>query len=417
MGEVRTLADLRQDSMNARRHNPRNVSLIVDALHEVGAARSGVIDEDGRILAGNATFEALAEAGIERVRVVETDGQEWVVVRRSGLSEEAKRRLALYDNRTAELADWDPEVLAGLDTDGLLDGLWGAEELAELLADFAPEPPPDPGAQMDRAAELQEKWRVERGQVWEVPSKATVGKCHRVMCGDSTSEEDVGRLMGECVPNLTVTDPPYGVEYDAAWRRDVAVGEEKEKAINIGRVTNDEQADWGAAWLLVPGPVLYVWHSALFAGLVERSLAASGFHVRSQIIWRKSHFAMSRGHYHWQHEPCFYTVRKGATANWIGDRKQTTVWDILPMHAYVSEEEHTGHGTQKPVECMARPIRNHEGDVYDPFLGSGTTLVAAEQVGRLGYGMEISPPYVAVTLERLTGLGLEPRLADLHGSD
>ena len=136
MDEVRTLADLHQDTKNARSHNPRNVGMIVEALGEVGAARSGVIDEDGRILAGNATFEALAEAGIERVRVVETDGKEWVVVRRSGLTEDQKRRLALYDNRTAELAGWDPEVLAEFSTDGLLEGLWGEEELGELLADL-----------------------------------------------------------------------------------------------------------------------------------------------------------------------------------------------------------------------------------------------------------------------------------------
>lgn len=137
--DVKHLRDLHQDPNNARAHNARNVGMIVDALREVGAARSGVIDEDGRILAGNATWEALAEAGIERVKVVEADGEEWVVVQRSGLTEEQKRRLALYDNRTAELAEWDIEVLG--DMDGLLDGLfesWELDDLGVTVPDFAP---------------------------------------------------------------------------------------------------------------------------------------------------------------------------------------------------------------------------------------------------------------------------------------
>ena len=135
---VKHLSDLHQDPKNARAHNPRNVGMIADALREVGAARSGVIDEDGRILAGNATWEALAEAGIERVRVVKADGNEWVVVQREGLTEEQKRRLALYDNRAAELADWDPEILAELaQDDGLLEGLWSEGELEDLLSGIA----------------------------------------------------------------------------------------------------------------------------------------------------------------------------------------------------------------------------------------------------------------------------------------
>lgn len=163
--EVKHLRDLHQDPRNVRLHNPRNVGMIVDALREVGAARSGVIDEEGRILAGNATWEALAEAGIERVKVVQADGEEWVVVQRSGLTEEQKRRLALYDNRTGELADWDIEMLAG-DIE-LLDGLWSANEL-ELMLDRVPSEPDDdlPGLMA---------WDVPDAlfpsdNVWDVPS-------------------------------------------------------------------------------------------------------------------------------------------------------------------------------------------------------------------------------------------------------
>jgi hypothetical protein len=151
--EVKNLADLHQDSKNARAHNPRNVGMIVDALREVGAARSGVIDEDGRILAGNATWEALAEAGIERIKVVEADGEEWVVVKRSGLTEEQKRRLALYDNRTAELAEWDVEVLA--DDIELLDGLFSPYEQMQVGLDVEV-PDFDPVAEWEGMPEFEQ---------------------------------------------------------------------------------------------------------------------------------------------------------------------------------------------------------------------------------------------------------------------
>jgi DNA modification methylase len=133
-------------------------------------------------------------------------------------------------------------------------------------------------------------------------------------------------------------------------------------------------------------------------------LEASKFVVRAQIIWAKQQLVIERGHYHFQHEPCWYAVRQGATATWRGDRKQTTLWQIdNPLR---SGEEATVHGTQKPLECMARPIRNHEGDVYDGFLGSGTTLIAAHRLGRTCYGLEIDKRYCEVILRRAEAEGL-----------
>lgn len=212
-----------------------------------------------------------------------------------------------------------------------------------------------------------------------------------------------------------VTDPPYGVEYDPTWRDNVA-GSFKPGPVKLrGKVENDHRSDWREAWELFPGDVAYIWHAARFAGSVIDSLEATGFEIRAQIIWRKQHFALSQGHYHWQHEPCVYAVRKGRQAHWIGDRKQSTIWDIESLNIAGRtdrEEEKTAHGTQKPLECMRRPLRNHGGDVYDPFLGSGTTMVAAQELGRTCYGMELSPAYVAVVLERMTGLGLTPELAN-----
>jgi len=222
---------------------------------------------------------------------------------------------------------------------------------------------------------------------------------HRLLAGDSTKAEDVARVMGGDKALLMVTDPPYGVEYDADWRNraDRANGKPY-GARAIGKVENDDVADWTPAWMLFTGDVAYIWHADRRASEVQRSIESAGFVIRCQIIWAKQQFAISRGDYHWKHEPCWYAVRKGATGHWGGDRSQTTLWEI---DKHVKSE--TGHSTQKPIECMARPIRNHDSKfVYDPFLGSGTTMVACQNLNRKCRGIEISPNYCAVILERMT---------------
>jgi DNA modification methylase len=193
-----------------------------------------------------------------------------------------------------------------------------------------------------------------------------------------------------------VTDPPYGVEYDPLWREAAGLGRQRQK----GTVQNDDRVDWHEAFELFLGDVAYVWHAGLYAGRVAASLEQAGFCVRSQIIWAKQHFALSRGHYHWQHEPCFYAVREGRSAHWCGDRKQSTLWQVPNLNPFGGKDgvdTITGHGTQKPVELMRRPVLNHTergAIVYDPFLGSGSTLAAAEDAGRICYGLEIDPLYV-----------------------
>lgn len=224
------------------------------------------------------------------------------------------------------------------------------------------------------------------GDVWQLGP-------HRVLCGDSTNAEDVGRLMDGVRPHLMVTDPPYGVEYDPSWRASAGINGSDKK---LGVVANDDRADWRAAYELFPGDVAYVWHAGIYAGTVADGLLATGFQIRAQIIWAKDRFALSRGHYHWQHEPCWYGVR--SKGHWAGDRRQTTLWTIPAR-----EDEGHGHGTQKPVECMRRPIANNSSPgqaVYDPFLGSGTTLIAAEKEGRVLLGMELEPAYVDVIVTR-----------------
>ena len=148
-----------------------------------------------------------------------------------------------------------------------------------------------------------------------------------------------------------------------------------------------------------PGDVAYVWHGALHAATVAESLEAAGFSIRSQIVWAKDRLVLSRGDYHWQHEPCWYAVKRTGKGHWAGDRKQTTLWQIGNR----DQDAETVHGTQKPVECMRRPILNNSSPgqaVYEPFMGSGTTMIAAETTGRVCLGIELDPAYVDVAVER-----------------
>jgi len=223
---------------------------------------------------------------------------------------------------------------------------------------------------------------------------------HRLLCGDSTNSDDVAKLLLKNEPYLMITDPPYGVVYDPNWRNEAdRANGKKIGAWAVGKVQNDDKADWSEAWILSPAKVAYVYHAGKFSGLVQKSLENCDFEIRSQIIWAKNNFAISRGDYHWKHEPCWYAVKKGFKANYIGDRSQTTLWEIAKP-----QKSETGHGTQKPVECMAKPIKNHEGDIHDPFGGSGTTMVASEQLKRKAYLMELDPKYCQVIIDRMLRL-------------
>lgn len=226
-------------------------------------------------------------------------------------------------------------------------------------------------------------------------AKLKLKSTHRIACGSSTDPVTVARVLAGAKPHLMVTDPPYGVEYDPSWRNQAGAAKTK----RTGKVLNDDRADWREAWALFLGEVAYVWHGALHATTVAESLMATGFAIRSQIIWAKERLVLSRGDYHWQHEPCWYAVREKATGHWSGDRKQTTLWNIPSR----DQDAATVHGTQKPVECMRRPILNNSNPgqaVYEPFMGSGTTLIAAETTGRVCFGVELNPAYVDVAVTR-----------------
>jgi DNA modification methylase len=289
-----------------------------------------------------------------------------------------------------------PSLKTWTSTSGLLG--FDDKQLQGLLAggggltdpDQTPEPPADPVS--------------VPGDVW------VLGK-HRIVCGDSTDADTVAKAINGATPHLMVTDPPYGVEYDPAWRNEagraldgttqrLASGKATRPlgARAVGKVLNDDKADWTEAWALFPGEVAYVWHADKFSPVVGASLEATGFALRNLIVWGKNNLVIGRGDYHSKHEPCWYAVRKSGTGHWNGDRKQTTLWEIDKP-----QKSETGHGTQKPVECMKRPIENNSkpGDaVYEPFSGSGTTIIAGEMTGRAVHAIELNPAYVDVAVTR-----------------
>jgi DNA modification methylase len=231
---------------------------------------------------------------------------------------------------------------------------------------------------------------------------------HRLLCGDATDPEQVARLLGEERVMLLVTDPPYGVGVDHSWRDGVR---QPAGSARTATLLNDDRADWRGAYALSRAQVAYVWHSALHAGEVFDGLLEAGFVVRQQIIWVKQIHALSRSHYQWKHEPCWYAVRKGASASWDGGRKQMTVWeDASPIAGFgggSDEDTATAHPTQKPLSLYVTPILNHTKPgqvIYDPFGGSGTALVAAEKHGRRCLMVELDPAWCDVIRDRYHAL-------------
>ena len=376
--DYRPIGDLVAYARNARTHSEAQVELIAGSIREYGFTNPVLVDGENGIIAGHGRVMAARQLGMSKIPVIEL----------AHLTEAQKKAYILADNKLAEQAGWDKDLLAievadltalGVDLTGIgfdateIDALLGRTE-PDPREDEVPEPPITP---VSRPGDL---W-VMNGQ--------------RLLCGDATRADDVGRLLGSVRPHLMVTDPPYGVAYDPAWRNEVGAAKTK----RVGKVLNDHRADWREAWALFPGDVAYVWHGALHATTVAESLTANGFAIRSQIIWAKERLVLSRGDYHWQHEPCWYAVREKATGHWTGDRKQTTVWNIASR----DQDAATIHGTQKPVECMRRPMLNNSSPgqaIYEPFSGSGTSIIAAETCGRQCFAMELDPAYVDVAVLR-----------------
>ncbi len=403
---MRPVADLLPYARNARTHSAAQVAQIAASILEWGwtnpvlADATGVVAGHGRLAAARLLYDQGKTLALPSgdalphgmVPVLDVTG--WTPAQR--------RAYVLADNQLALNAGWDDGMLAAelraLEEDGFDLDLTGFDDVAVRLAPEETDVDAEP--QEDKLEALRAQWQTELGQVWQL------GR-HRLVCGDCTDALVVASLLGNERPHLMVTDPPYGIEYDAKWRDAALGGPVGGRA--TGAVANDNVADWRDAWSLFTGDIAYVWHAGIKTHEVADSLLACGFVLRAQIVWCKSHFAIGRGDYHPQHEPLWYAVRKGSTGHWQGDRKQSTTWQIDKPR-----KSETGHSTQKPVECMERPIRNNSaaGDlIYEPFCGSGTTIIACERSGRTARAIELSPAYVAVTLQRFKdATGVEPVL-------
>ena len=386
-------AALVANPMNWRTHPPEQQRALAGVLARVGWIQQVIVNRTtGHLVDGHLRVKVAAERGETSIPVVYVE-----------LSEEEERIALVAYDPLGSMAGTDQamlgDLMAGLDLENEALEL----HLASLFAHGAPgRTEPDDVPPVPDDASLY----VMPGELW------LLGR-HRMVVGDATKPEDVARCLGGAKPRLLVTDPPYGVQLDLTWRDKVynkmGPGEKPymqrhdDGAHTNTSLSGDTVVDWSPAFELVPSiEVAYVWHAGVYASEVALGLQRIGFQIRSQIIWAKTQFAMSRGAYHWQHEPCWFAVRKGATAGWLGDHDLSTLWTLASPKMIMggSHEEKLDHPAQKPIETMQRPIEHHEGDVFEPFLGSGTTLIAAERTGRACYGMEVEPRYAQLVIER-----------------
>jgi len=393
------LADFAQNEKNPVKHNPRNLGMVLDSVRKVGAFRSGAASK-GKILAGNLTWEAMAEAGIEDVLEVTTDGNTWVIVNREDLTPEQERYYSYADERSSELAEWDVEQLVADLGDGLdFEGVFREKELQAILEQAADDllkgnaEPPE--AQPDRAAELREQWQTERGQVWEIPSVTVKGKCHRLMCGDCTSAEDVARLWGADVPDAVVFDPPYDGDetlLSVRWQcRDALV-------FSNYRHLLDAIDGWPRF------RCAFVWDGYTSWWYSGWPLARGRF-----CLWfGESEYNADGAHYGEPEKPRMVENTRGRSMYRPDPRGK----HLSTIYGEAEPKQFDGHPHSKPVTWFRMLLANcTTGLIFDPYVGSGTTIIAAEQIGRLSIGLEIDPAAMAVTLERLVGLGLQPELA------
>ena len=383
-------ASIKLSQLKEYTHNPRKITKemldkLASHIKEDGYHQRIIVDNDYTIIGGHQRKKALYMAGYDDETEIE------VLIPNKKLTLEEIERLNIRDN--ISFGEYDFDLLkANFSLPSLKEYGLDSDLIRALQKDA------------DKAILDQEEVEVDN---LNLEPTAKLGDVyilgnHRLMCGDSINPQHVEKLMDGAKPILMVTDPPYGVEYDPKWREsvDLQVGMRSK-----GKVLNDDRYDWSEAYSLFTGDIAYVWHSSKYTHKFAENIENSGFELICLIIWTKQQFALSRGDYHHQHEPLWYAVRKGKKHNWQGKRDQSTVWEITNNNPFgnSNKEETWGHGTQKPLECMLRPILNNSAQgqsVYDPFGGSGTTLIACERSKRNCYMMELSSVYVDVIIKR-----------------
>ena len=368
---------------NARTHNKEQILKLRSSLREFGFVNPVIIDKAYNVLAGHGRIEAAKEEGIAEVPCVYADH----------LTEAQKKAYILADNRMALDAGWDEELLSvemqelqELGFDLSMTG-FDEKELTDLLGvDADGEAKED---DFDLSAALEKAAFVQRGDIW------TVGR-HKLMCGDATSVEDVSALMGDTKANLILTDPPYGVSFKSASGLTIENDSMKnEEFYNFLLSAFKCMADH-----LEKGGVAYVFHADTEGLNFRRAFIDAGFHLAGCCIWVKDSLVLGRSDYQWQHEPVLYGFMQNGKHHWYSDRKQTTIWH------FDKPKRNANHPTSKPLDLLGYPIGNstqENGVVIDTFGGSGSTLMACEQMNRICYTMELDEKYASVILRRYVG--------------
>lgn len=385
--------------LNFRIHPKHQQDALAGVLSEVGWVQDVIVNQQtGHVIDGHLRVSLAISRNEPSIPVVYVDLDE----------AEEKLILATIDPLSA-MAVTDAEKLDELlrevstDSAAVQAMLSDLAESAGILSDKPTAE--DPGAQVDRAEELRAKWGTAPGQLWIIPSAATPGRNHRLLCGDSTERDDVLRLMNGEKADIVFTDPPYGVNVSGKGGNAIA-GDISFTAIPFAFDAFDV-ALGPKGWAYVCGGASNLM---LYGKLFEKHFRQ----LARIIVWDKGKTAVLRhAGYHSCFELVYYGFREGGGGEWWGGRDSDAADDIWRISVDADKDRY--HPTQKPIELPARAIRNSSppgGLVYEPFAGAGATLVAAEQEGRVVYGCEIDPPYLAVCLERLAGMGLEPRLSD-----
>ena len=365
---------------NARTHSPEQITKLRSSLQEFGFINPVIIDRDYSVIAGHGRILAAKEEGITEVPCVFVDY----------LTEAQKKAYILADNRMAMDAGWDEELLRieieslqGADFDVSLTG-FGEDEIADLFAGEDDKAAKDDD--FDLSAALEKASFVERGDIW------TVGR-HRLMCGDATSAEDVALLMDGRKANLIVTDPPYGVSFKSSDGLTIQNDSMKDEEFYTFLLT----AFQCMAEHLENGGSAYVFHADTEGLNFRKAFIDAGFHLAGVCIWVKSSLVLGRSDYQWQHEPVLFGWKKGGKHSWYSDRSQTTIWN------YDKPKRNKNHPTSKPLDLLSYPICNSSQEnavVIDTFGGSGSTLMACEQLNRICCMMELDEKYASVILRR-----------------
>lgn len=436
----RPLSGLRPWERNYNRGDVHAIAASIQRWGFNGALRvwDGSLDEPGTVIAGNHTYLALLQLKDEGADPpmhvgIAGDG-DWLVdcIDVSHLSFREAEAFAISDNRTAALAEPDDTKLLALlreipgeDLEATGYDIDDVENLMRRMGELEDDRPAAPEARLDRLKELKEEWGTAPGQLWVIPSATCPGREHRIVCGDSTDGATIERLMAGERAVLFATDPPYLVDYDGTNHPTAQGTGAREKRIankDWDEVYDDKWDDASQGAELYRGFIRaavehaiatdaawYCWHASRRQAMLEGVWEEFGAFVHQQIIWAKSRGVLTRSWYLWSHEPCFFGWIRGQKPKRVADNHPGSVWQVATADADTTGD----HPTSKPTALWELPIEQHtsRGDlIYEPFSGSGTALVAAERTGRIAYACELQPAFVAVALDRLTQMGLAPRL-------